>query len=443
MKKLISFLMCVLLLLSGIILETAKVHAEDYAEDYNVKFKVTFVPHRGSKVDENYDPGETIYVDFAKYIRVDIVPIFNGQDPLYDSHYDTGEIFYWPKWLDSTNKRPDANDNKEDFEFGDKIQTIRISESADCRYTEKDEYYYIHFEGKEVSSGYWGPHYDEGDKLVSSYDGNEYRIYVEEIISLENLAYISASNYDWFIENKPTEYGIKEIYPDEKTFIDDYLIKVFGENTGLESDNYEYEKLPIHWKLKEDTEYTSKPGQANTFVWWIEEKDFDKLGWTNDSNIPLNGELAIKNIDKVDDPVISPAGGDYNLTEIKNVTIMTNTEDATIYYTTDGSDPKTNGTSYTGPFAVKLDATVKAVAIKDSMADSDIVSVTYRYKKDQQNFDDKEDSDQVYDPKDKNDDGVITCEELLGKYWNWDEASKSCIYTKQVTDSIIVNTSTK
>ncbi len=50
----------------------------------------------------------------------------------------------------------------------------------------------------------------------------------------------------------------------------------------------------------------------------------------------------------------------------------------------------------------------------------------------------------VCDVNDLNCDGVITCEELLGKYWNWDEVSKSCIYTKQVvTDSIIVNTSTK
>ena len=52
--------------------------------------------------------------------------------------------------------------------------------------------------------------------------------------------------------------------------------------------------------------------------------------------------------------------------------------------------------------------------------------------------------EKICDVNDLNCDGVITCEELLGKYWNWDEVSKSCIYTKQVvTDSIIVNTSTK
>ena len=78
----------------------------------------------------------------------------------------------------------------------------------------------------------------------------------------------------------------------------------------------------------------------------------------------------------------NPVAGSY--TENQNVTLSTSTEGAEIYYTTDGSTPdKTNGTKYTGAISVtgtagqSVSTTIKAIAIKSGMQNSDVVSATY------------------------------------------------------------------
>ena len=60
-----------------------------------------------------------------------------------------------------------------------------------------------------------------------------------------------------------------------------------------------------------------------------------------------------------------------------NVEITNNAENATVYYTTDGTDPSaSNGIEYTDPFEITETTTVKAVAVKDEL-ESEVVSATY------------------------------------------------------------------
>ena len=67
--------------------------------------------------------------------------------------------------------------------------------------------------------------------------------------------------------------------------------------------------------------------------------------------------------DDVNQPVITPATGVY--TEAQKVSMTCSTTGATIYYTTDGTDPSANnGTEYTESFTVSTTTTVKAIAIK-------------------------------------------------------------------------------
>lgn len=75
-------------------------------------------------------------------------------------------------------------------------------------------------------------------------------------------------------------------------------------------------------------------------------------------------------------PTFSPAAGSYEGTQ--NVTI-TSTTGATIYYTTDGSDPTTSGTklTYSDPVAVSADATLKAYATLTSYDDSEVGEAAY------------------------------------------------------------------
>ncbi len=61
-------------------------------------------------------------------------------------------------------------------------------------------------------------------------------------------------------------------------------------------------------------------------------------------------------------PVISGTTPFYGSTE---VSMSCETEGASIYYTTDGTDPTANSTLYSAPFTITEACTVKAVAIKD------------------------------------------------------------------------------
>ena len=86
--------------------------------------------------------------------------------------------------------------------------------------------------------------------------------------------------------------------------------------------------------------------------------------------------------DTVKKPVISPAKKTVTSTAAIEVTITCGTEGATIYYTTDGTDPTADSEEYNAPFSVTPTAagvTVKAFAVKDGMNDSDIAAVTYTY----------------------------------------------------------------
>lgn len=66
----------------------------------------------------------------------------------------------------------------------------------------------------------------------------------------------------------------------------------------------------------------------------------------------------------VESPTL-PASCDFEGS--KQITITDNAEGATIYYTTDGTEPSESSTQYTGPFTITETTTVKAVAIKNGM----------------------------------------------------------------------------
>lgn len=61
------------------------------------------------------------------------------------------------------------------------------------------------------------------------------------------------------------------------------------------------------------------------------------------------------------------------------VTISTTTAGATIYYTTNGSTPTTSSMQYTGAFEQSEAAMIKAIAVKDGVADSEVG--TYQVQK--------------------------------------------------------------
>ena len=74
-------------------------------------------------------------------------------------------------------------------------------------------------------------------------------------------------------------------------------------------------------------------------------------------------------------PVFSPAAGAYSAGV--QVTITSGTPGASIFYTTDGSNPTSGSTLYSGPVTVTDTTTINAIAISEGFLQSTVSSATY------------------------------------------------------------------
>lgn len=144
----------------------------------------------------------------------------------------------------------------------------------------------------------------------------------------------------------------------------------YTENQSVEI-NCESASAAIHYTTDGSTTPTSSSPTyssaisitQNTTIKAIAMKD----GWTNsdEASATYNIKLAA--------PTFSPTPGVYM--ETKSVT-LSGPDGATIKYTTDGSDP-TSGTTYSSAISVSATTTIKAIAIKDGMTNSNVASATY------------------------------------------------------------------
>lgn len=118
---------------------------------------------------------------------------------------------------------------------------------------------------------------------------------------------------------------------------------------------------------------------------WLEITDTDGLAYAVGAT-----EAGI-----VGAPIANPTAGTYS--ENQSVALTSSTVGATIYYTTDGSEPTitggaTGGTTqqYTAPILVtgtvgqSITTTIKAIAVQNGMQDSSVETFTYTIKQDSQ-----------------------------------------------------------
>ena len=100
------------------------------------------------------------------------------------------------------------------------------------------------------------------------------------------------------------------------------------------------------------------------------------------SKAATRGDIAVMSYNALksdlDAPTASLASGSY--TGTKSVTLTTATKDADIYYTTDGTTPTVKSTKYTKAVSVSKTTTLKAIAVKDGVIASDVMSVDYTIK---------------------------------------------------------------
>jgi len=96
---------------------------------------------------------------------------------------------------------------------------------------------------------------------------------------------------------------------------------------------------------------------------------------TGYSSSPVASAIYTINLPATAAPVFSLASGTY--TTAQTVKITDATKGATIYYTTNGSTPTTNSTSYSGPISVSSNETIQAIAAASGDANSSLASATY------------------------------------------------------------------
>jgi len=101
-----------------------------------------------------------------------------------------------------------------------------------------------------------------------------------------------------------------------------------------------------------------------------------KAGMTNSSVVSYTYVIAPSGlpIQKVETPQVSPSEGTYSTPQ--NI-IISSTAGANIYYTLDGSKPTRLSTVYTAPICVSSTTTIKVLAIKRGMVNSELVTFTF------------------------------------------------------------------
>lgn len=130
----------------------------------------------------------------------------------------------------------------------------------------------------------------------------------------------------------------------------------------------------------------SEDGEAWTDVETFDAKSMSKGAWnecTADLSAYSNVYVRISYgsstaIRAIDDISLAPAAavaqpsifGETPFVTTTTVTLGCTTDGASIYYTTDGTDPSSSSTLYEDPFELNAGATVKAIAIKESISSS-------------------------------------------------------------------------
>ena len=123
---------------------------------------------------------------------------------------------------------------------------------------------------------------------------------------------------------------------------------------------------------------TATANEGYTFVNWTENGSVIQgagatYSFTAEADRNLVANFAEK--ETVAAPTFDPAEGTF--TAAQSITISCATEGATIYYTADGTEPTTGSTVYSGPISVSETTTIKAIAVKDGMNNSEVAKATY------------------------------------------------------------------
>jgi hypothetical protein len=119
--------------------------------------------------------------------------------------------------------------------------------------------------------------------------------------------------------------------------------------------------------------YTTVIADAGQYI-FLEVTPKAITGETSGSDV-LSEPFGPIALEKVKAPTSNAAAG--QVASGTEITLSTTTEGASIYYTLNGSDPTADSTLYTRAIVISANTTIRAIAIKDGMTNSDVAEFSY------------------------------------------------------------------
>lgn len=182
-----------------------------------------------------------------------------------------------------------------------------------------------------------------------------------------------AYGYAMFLNSKGYMYSSTAptgYYPSKVTV-------TFGSNTGTSGKaGISFGTSVLNTRNSSVTGSVTKSGKCE-----LTNNDQTKLHWnfsTTGANVQVDNIVVVYsaiNTSKVTTPSISPNGGEF--VGSQEITLSCSTSGATIYYTLDGATPTTSSTQYETPFTITETKTVKAIAVKSGLTNSDVATATF------------------------------------------------------------------
>ncbi|MBP1925609.1 hypothetical protein J2Z76_001468 [Sedimentibacter acidaminivorans] len=196
-------------------------------------------------------------------------------------------------------------------------------------------------------------------KAESIYDkeNNVSNIQVFETVGGQN---IPCYDIDFIVAAPNTGYVVDGVYQSDVISSDTFVKRI-----RFNADNTQYLG---GFKQFEDDGVTPKK-----YTVLVSQNALSYAGVPMESDYTKDIEITARQT--VLEPIVNISGGKYD--DAQEVILTTETEDAAIYYTTDGTTPTPTSRTYTAPILISESCKLKAIASKVGMDDSTVFSTTY------------------------------------------------------------------
>lgn len=204
----------------------------------------------------------------------------------------------------------------------------------------------------------------------------KYRLELKNIKD-ENDCVIDSKNIEFIV---PEINDIKIIYPENNSTIpwDDFDIKFIGGDNAI---NYYINLIDITNNSKILNNIKQSEKTRKVIISTLKENRSYKLQIIADnpidSSVNIIKESTFKTSNKLGVKKVESDTPNGSVVWNKKITLKSLTDDTTIYYTIDGSIPTFNSKKYTDPIKINSKMTIKAIAIKRNMIDSEISEFRY------------------------------------------------------------------